>query len=87
MLPPASVAAPLLLPAPVLVPVLAAGVAPRASRSFNHVAGAVLGGRTVYADLNAAAWYSGGGMDLRGPRVAFGRPGLRGVEDVKQRKQ
>lgn len=87
MMPPALVAVALPAVSGVPVPVLAAGVAPRASQSSHHVAGSVEGSRTAYADLNACAWFVGGGMELRGPRTAFGRAGLRGVEDVKQRKQ
>lgn len=74
-------------PAPVPVPVLAAGVAPRSSGSANHVAGSVEGALTDYSDLNACAWFIGGGWELRGPRTAFGRAGMKGVEDAKQRKQ
>lgn len=87
MLPPTAAAAPLLLPAALPVPVLAAPVTPRASKSLRHVAGAVLGSVTAYDDLNACAWFIGGGWELRGPRTAFGRPGMKGVEDGKQRKQ
>lgn len=87
MIAPALTARPLLLPPAAPVPLLAAGVAPRAFKSAHHVAGSVAGSTTAYSDLNACAWYAGGGMELRGPRTAFGRAGLRGVEDGKQRKQ
>lgn len=74
-------------PAPVAVPVLAAGVAPRARQSQNHVAGEVTGTATKYGDLHAFAWFVGGGRELRGPRRAFDVSGMRGAEDGKQRKQ
>lgn len=77
-------------PAPVLagrpVPLLAAGVTPRASRSFCHVAGSVEGSRTAYADLNACAWFQGGGWDLRGGRRLRPR-GLSGTEDREERRR
>lgn len=87
MYPPVMSRGALRLPVAAPVPVLAASVTPRASRSFCHVAGAVLGGLTAYSDLNACAWYQSGGRELRGPRRAFGVAGLKGGEDGKQRKQ
>ncbi|MBX8464228.1 hypothetical protein [Deinococcus sp. RIT780] len=72
--------------APAPVPVLAAGVTPRASRAFNHVAGSVEGTRTAYADLNACAWFTGGGWDLRGGRRLRPR-GLSGTEDREERRR
>lgn len=81
MLPPGAAAAPLLLPAPLPVPVLAAPVTPRGSKSWNHVSGAV-SGLTAYADLNACAWYVGGGWDLRNRRT-MGARGLSGLEDCR----
>lgn len=76
------------LPSPAPVPLLAGGVQPRASRSFNHIAGLVSGARVLYADLSAFSWYTGqAGRELRGPRVPFRRAGLRGAEDHDKRKQ
>ena len=83
MYPPAARPAPLLLPAALPVPVLAAPVTPRASKSFNHLAGAV-SGQTNYQDLNACAWYQSGGWDLRNGRKLRPR-GLSGGEDSSER--
>ncbi|MVN89362.1 hypothetical protein GO986_21745 [Deinococcus sp. HMF7620] len=68
---------------PVPVPVLAAGVAPRAAKSFCHVAGAIDGARTNYADMNALAWFTGGGWDLRNGRRMRPR-GLSGGGDTDE---
>lgn len=74
-------------PVPAPIPALLAGVQPRASRSFNHVSGVVVGSTATLADLNACAWFQGGGRELRGPRRSFGVLGLKGMEDAKLRKQ
>lgn len=71
-------------PTPALVPVLVAPVTPRGSRSWNHVAGTVTG-TANYADLNACAWYEGGGWDLRNGRKMRPR-GLSGGEDSNERR-
>lgn len=83
MMPPRVVLAAPVAPAALPVPVLAAPVTPRASRSFNHVAGRV-SGQTDYQDLNAFAWYAGGGWDLRNGRKMRPR-GLSGREDINER--
>lgn len=87
MMPPAvvPVAAPV-WPAALPAPLLAAGVAPRASRSVNHVSGAVEGTLTDYSDLNACAWFQGGGRDLRNRR-GLGARGLSGLEDCRHARR
>lgn len=73
-------------PAPVPVPLLAAGVAPRSSGSANHVSGSVTGALTDYSDLNACAWFIGGGRDLRNRR-GLGARGLSGLEDCRHARR
>jgi len=73
-----------LMPAPVPAPLLAAGVAPRSSGSANHITGSVTGALTDYSDLNACAWFKGGGWDLRNGRT-MRRRGLSGAEDSNER--
>lgn len=87
MIPPAARLAALVRPVAAPVPLLSGSVQPRASKSFRHIAGMVSGARVLYADLHACAWFQGGGRELRGPRTAFGRRGLRGAEDHDKRKQ
>ncbi|MFB9994503.1 hypothetical protein ACFFLM_21330 [Deinococcus oregonensis] len=90
MQPPAAAPASLTLPAAAPVPALVARLSvPAAGVVFQHVAGTVSGANMNYGSLYSFAWYLGGasGRELRGPRVAFGRAGMRGREDVKQRKQ
>lgn len=87
MMPPAVSVAPVQQPTPAPVPLLAAGVQPRAAKSFNHVSGSVDGGKTNYSDLHAFSWFFGGGRELRGPRRLSQIRGLSGVEDNEKRKQ
>lgn len=82
MMPTAWTGAALLLPSAAPVPVLAASVAPRASSSSNHVSGTVSGSQVAYSDLYAAAWFKGGGRDLRNRR-RLGARGLSGLEDTR----
>lgn len=72
--------------APAPAPLLAAGVAPRSSGSANHLTGSVTGVLTDYGDLNACAWFMGGGWDLRGGRRLRPR-GLSGAEDREERRR
>lgn len=82
MIPPAVRPAALRLPAQVPVPVLTGSVQPRSSKTFSHVAGAVKGAVIDYQDLNACAWFLGGGWELRnGSRLRRQRRGLSGGED------
>lgn len=83
MIPGPLTAAPLAVPAPAPVPLLSGGVQPRASTSSNHLAGEVTGSRALYADLNACAWFQGGGWDLRNHRK-LRRRGLSGVGDTDE---
>ncbi|MEF2280366.1 hypothetical protein V3W47_18895 [Deinococcus sp. YIM 134068] len=88
MMPRAMTPGELVQPAPVPVAALVGKVQPRASSSGHHVAGLVSTARVIYADLHAFAWYSPqAGRELRGPRVMFGRAGLKGSEDNGKRKQ
>lgn len=87
MIPVRHALAPLVLPAPAPVPELVASIHPPAHTSAHHVAGEARGGRLYYADLWAFVWWKGGGRELRGPRVMFGRRGLSGREDNAKRKQ
>lgn len=80
------VAGVVLPPANPVVPALLT-VAPRARSCAAHIAGTVAGARLAYPDLNAFAWWQGGGHETRGPRVMFGRRGLSGGEDNGKRKQ
>lgn len=68
-------------PLPASVPLLTALLRPRASSSSNHVAGTVDGAQVHYADLNAFAWYTADGWNLRNHR-ALRRRGLSGAGDV-----
>lgn len=86
MISPTAAPAELVQPAPVPVPLLAAGVAPRSSGSANHVSGAVEGALTNYQDLNACAWFVGGGWDVRNGRRMAPR-GLSGMEDTSERRR
>ena len=85
MMPPRVVLSAPVQPAALLVPVLSAPVTPRAVKSLRHVAGAVLGGLTDYQDVNACAWYVGGGWELRNGRKMRPR-GLSGIEDSDERR-
>ncbi len=72
----------IITPNPALIPDLAVSITPSARKSFAHLYGEVKGGRLSYADLNAFAWWYGGGWLT----VNRGRRGLarahRGAEDV-----
>ena len=63
---------------------LEGSIVPMARKSFHHVAGEAKGGRLTYVDLNAFAWWYGGGWLT----VNRGRRGLarahRGAEDITQ---
>ncbi len=74
-------------PQPVPVPLPGASVSPAARRSNRHVAGAVVGGRVEYRDLNAFAWYLGGGfLTLNRGRRRIGRT-FRGAEDGRRERR
>lgn len=87
MIPGRLIPAPLLLPQPLKVLPALATVNKQASKTFNHVAGSIHGAALTYDDLNAFAWFAAGGWEYRGPRTAFSRRGLGGLEDGKQKKQ
>lgn len=71
-------------PAPEGIPEIGAVIIPAAKRGAAHVAGEARGARLTYADLNAFAWWYGGGWLT----VNRGRRGLarahRGAEDTSQ---
>ncbi len=71
---------------PPAMPVAAAvfAISPQASKSWRHVHGDARRGQLVYSDLNAYAWWAGGGyLTLnRGHRGI--RRTHRGAEDVAQ---
>lgn len=73
-----------ILPLPMPAPLPGASVSPPARRSFQHVSGAVVGGRVDYRDLNAFAWYVAGGyLTLNRGRKRIGRT-FRGAEDGRR---
>ncbi|MFD3005141.1 hypothetical protein [Thermus tengchongensis] len=76
----------LVVPSPVGVPEPPLGVFPSGRESHHHVAGEVRGARAVYGDLNAFAWYYGGGyLTLNRGRKRIART-ARGGEDAKRRQ-
>jgi hypothetical protein len=77
----------LVLPPVTPTPQPGATVAPRARKSFHHVAGEVVGTEVRYGDLNAFAWYYAGGyLTLNRSRKRIGRT-FRGAEDAKRKIQ
>lgn len=71
-------------PDPVPAPLPGASVSPAARRSSHHVAGAVVGGRVEYRDLNAFAWYYPGGfLTLNRGRKRIART-FHGAEDSRR---
>ena len=66
------------------IPLTEAAIAPSPRKSFAHLSGQATGGKLIYADLNALAWWYGGGWLT----VNRGRRGLarahRGAEDITQ---
>ena len=75
---------PQVIPEPVPIPLSEAAITPSAQKHFARLYGRATGSRLIYADLNAFAWWYGGGWLT----VNRGRRGLarahRGAEDVTQ---
>ncbi len=77
-------ARPFALPAPEGIPGIGAAITPAAKRGAAHVAGEAKGGRLIYVDLNAFAWWYGGGwLTLNRGRRGLARA-HRGAEDATQ---
>ena len=77
----------LILPAAVEIPEISASISPAAMKGFRHLPGSTVKGSILtYGDINAYAWYLGGGWYTANSRRG-NRRGARGIEDGRNWQQ